>query len=29
VGEEEEQDPPGVQADAAGSHLPAERSPNQ
>src|SRR3954465_3022552 len=29
VGEEEQQDPPGVQADAAGSHLPAERSPNQ
>jgi succinate dehydrogenase / fumarate reductase iron-sulfur subunit len=29
VGEEEEQDPPGAQADAAGSHLPEERSPNQ
>src|SRR4051794_11899932 len=29
VGEEEQQDPPGVQGDAAGSHLPAERSPNQ
>src|SRR5215217_4843455 len=29
VGEEEEQDPPGVQGDAAGSHLPAERSPNK
>src|SRR4051812_22716597 len=29
VGEEEEQDPPGTQADAAGSHLPEERSPNQ
>ena len=29
VGEEEEQDPPGEQASAAGSHLPEERSPNQ
>ena len=29
AGEEEEQDPPGTQADAAGSHLPEERSPNQ
>src|SRR3954454_18428648 len=29
VGEEDEPEPPGVQGDAAGSHLPAERSPNQ
>src|SRR3954469_12801491 len=29
VGEEEQEDPPEMQADAAGSHLPEERSPNQ
>jgi len=29
VGEEDQPDPPEMQADAAGSHLPEERSPNQ
>src|SRR3954467_8581478 len=29
VGEEEDEDPPQMQADAAGSQLPEERSPNQ